>query len=192
VLRRVRNCQCYYCPPPIIIIIIISALWPRYALHRVSSSRRCGHCRRRPRRFVSGSSVQRVAVRGMSGGRRRRSLFVPGSVRADREAGLRRRPTNLRQSLSRAAARLPRATHDQCSISRHVRSVPPAGCRISLYIKRGKVSVNENGVIMRTGAASAVGARRHNENDVTMTIAGLWRYGDWRHVVTGCAALVPL
>jgi len=32
---------------------------------------------------------------------------------------------------------------------------------------------------MRTGAASAVGARRHNEDDVTMTIAGFWRYGDW-------------
>jgi len=43
---------------------------------------------------------------------------------------------------------------------------------------------------MRTGAASAVGARRHNENDVTMTIAGLWRYGDWRHVATGCTPLV--
>jgi len=28
---------------------------------------------------------------------------------------------------------------------------------------------------MRTGAASAVDARCHNENDVTMTIAGLWR-----------------
>jgi len=55
---------------------------------------------------------------------------------------------------------------------------------------------------MRTGAASAVGAvgctaqgvimamglqplRHHNENDVTMTIAGLWRYGDWRHVAMG-------
>jgi len=24
-----------------------------------------------------------------------------------------------------------------------------------------------------------------------MTIAGLWRYGDWRHVATGCTALVP-
>ena len=23
-----------------------------------------------------------------------------------------------------------------------------------------------------------------------MTIAGLWRYGDWRHVATGCNALV--
>jgi len=23
-----------------------------------------------------------------------------------------------------------------------------------------------------------------------MTIAGLWRYGDWRHVTTGCTALV--
>jgi len=43
---------------------------------------------------------------------------------------------------------------------------------------------------MRTGVASAVGARRHNENDVTMTIAGLWRYGDWRHVATGCTTLV--
>jgi len=43
--------------------------------------------------------------------------------------------------------------------------------------------------VMRTGAtsaASAVGVRRHNENDVTMTTAGLWRYGNWRHVATGC------
>ena len=30
----------------------------------------------------------------------------------------------------------------------------------------------------------------HNENDVTMIIAGLWRYGDWRHVATGCNVLV--
>ena len=29
---------------------------------------------------------------------------------------------------------------------------------------------------------------RHNENDVI--IAGLWRYGNWRHVATGCNALV--
>jgi len=43
---------------------------------------------------------------------------------------------------------------------------------------------------MRTGAASAVGARRYHENDVTVTIAGLWRYGDWLHVATGCTALV--
>ena len=52
---------------------------------------------------------------------------------------------------------------------------------------------NENDAITRTGAASAanaVGARRHNENDVTMTIAGLRRYGDWRHVATGCTAQV--
>jgi len=49
---------------------------------------------------------------------------------------------------------------------------------------------NENDVIMRTGAASAVSARRHNENNVTMTTAGLWRYGDWRHVATGCTAAV--
>ena len=33
-------------------------------------------------------------------------------------------------------------------------------------------------------------AIRHNENDVTMTIAGLWRHGDWRHMATGCTALV--
>jgi len=37
---------------------------------------------------------------------------------------------------------------------------------------------------------------RHNENDVTMIIAGLVadgtgrKYGDWRHVATGCNALV--
>ena len=42
-----------------------------------------------------------------------------------------------------------------------------------------------NDVIMRTGAASAVGARSHNENDITMTIAGLWiAIGDvWPRVV---------
>ena len=45
---------------------------------------------------------------------------------------------------------------------------------------------------MRTGAASAVGARCYNDDDVTMTIAGLWRYGDWRHVATGCTALVQI
>jgi len=69
----------------------------------------------------------------------------------------------------------------------------------SLYIKCGKVSVrnggrgqlssewchNEDDVIMRTGAATAVGTRHHNENDVTMTAAGLWR-----HVATGCTALI--
>jgi len=37
---------------------------------------------------------------------------------------------------------------------------------------------------------------RHNENDVIMIIAGLVadgtgrRYGDWRHVATGCNAVV--
>jgi len=47
---------------------------------------------------------------------------------------------------------------------------------------------------MRTGAASAVDARR--ANDVIMindnSLAGLWRYGDWRHVATGCNALVDV
>jgi len=42
---------------------------------------------------------------------------------------------------------------------------------------------------MTMGAASIVDARHHNENDVTMTIAGVWKYGDWRHVATGCIAL---
>jgi len=46
---------------------------------------------------------------------------------------------------------------------------------------------------MRTGAASAVGARCHNENDVIMTIADLWRYGDViGYMATGCTALVLL
>jgi len=44
-----------------------------------------------------------------------------------------------------------------------------------------------NDVIMTMGAASA---RRHNENDITVTIAGLRRYGSWRHCATGCSALV--
>ena len=81
-----------------------------------------------------------------------------------------------------------------------------------LYIKRGKMSVtyihndghgqlrnewrhNENDVIMRTGAASAVCEThewRHNENDIIMTIAGLWRRGDWWHVAMDCITLVIL
>ena len=61
--------------------------------------------------------------------------------------------------------------------------------RMTSYLERGLRSHNENDVILRTETASAVGARRLNENDVTMIIAGLWRYGDWRHVATGCTAL---
>ena len=61
---------------------------------------------------------------------------------------------------------------------------------VRTYVRNGVASSVANDVIVRMGAASAVGARRHNENDVTMTIAGLWRYGDWQHVVTGCTALV--
>jgi len=52
----------------------------------------------------------------------------------------------------------------------------------------GVASSVANDVIMRTGAASGVGAT--HANDVIMIIAGLWRYGDWRHVATGCNALV--
>ena len=62
----------------------------------------------------------------------------------------------------------------------------------------GVASSVANDVIMRTAGLGAgcqrrrrePHERRHNENDVTMTIAGLWRYGDWRHVATGCNAQV--
>ena len=37
-----------------------------------------------------------------------------------------------------------------------------------------------------------VGVASSVANDVTVTIAGLWRYGDWRHVATGCTAVVNL
>jgi len=44
---------------------------------------------------------------------------------------------------------------------------------------------------VRNGGHGQISSKwRHNENDVAMTIAGLWRYGDWRHVATGCTALV--
>jgi len=55
----------------------------------------------------------------------------------------------------------------------------------SLYIKRGKVRMYVR-TSVTVGMASSVA------NDVTMTIAGLWRYGDWRYVATGCTALVRL
>jgi len=55
-------------------------------------------------------------------------------------------------------------------------------------VRLGVASSGANDVIMSTGAASTVGARHHIENDVVMIIAGLWRYGDWRHVATGCGA----
>jgi len=51
----------------------------------------------------------------------------------------------------------------------------------------GMASSVLNDVIMRTGTARDI---IMSENDVTMTIAGLWRYGDWRHVATGCTSLV--
>jgi len=60
--------------------------------------------------------------------------------------------------------------------------------RLSLTV--GEASSVVNDVTMRTGAASKVRTRRHNENDVTMTIVGLWRYGNWRHVATGSTSLV--
>jgi len=56
--------------------------------------------------------------------------------------------------------------------------------RYCTSVTLGVASSVANGVIMRTGAASAV------ENDIMMIIPGIWRYGDWRHVATGCNALV--
>jgi len=45
--------------------------------------------------------------------------------------------------------------------------------------------------VRRNGGRGQISSeRRHNENDVTMIIAGLWRYGDWRHVATGYTAVV--
>jgi len=51
---------------------------------------------------------------------------------------------------------------------------------VSMSAMVGVASSVANDVIMRTGAASAASVRRHNENDVAMTVAGLWRYDDWR------------
>jgi len=58
---------------------------------------------------------------------------------------------------------------------------------VSLYIKRGKVSVTLYVGLYNAGRGA---------NDVIMRIAGFVadgtgrRYGDWRHVATGCNALV--
>jgi len=63
----------------------------------------------------------------------------------------------------------------------------------------GVASSISNDVIMRIAGlvAGCEGRRReprewhHNENDVTV-ITAVRRYGDWRHVATGCNALVLL
>ena len=57
------------------------------------------------------------------------------------------------------------------------------------------VSTSKNRLNVRTfvrnaGRGQLSSERRHNENDVVMIIAGLRRYGDWRHVATNCNALV--
>jgi len=42
---------------------------------------------------------------------------------------------------------------------------------------------------------SAVGTMRecrHNDNDVIMIIAGLWRYGDWQHVAMDCNTVLVI
>jgi len=47
----------------------------------------------------------------------------------------------------------------------------------SLYIKCSKVSV----MYVHNGGRGQLSSEwRHNENDMAMTIAGLWRYGDWQ------------
>ena len=44
--------------------------------------------------------------------------------------------------------------------------------------------------VVRNGGRGQLSSEwRHNENDVTVIIAGR-RYGDWRHAATGCSALV--
>jgi len=54
---------------------------------------------------------------------------------------------------------------------------------VHLPIMVGVASSVANDVIMRMGTASVVGARR--ANDVIMTTARLWRYGDmWPWVTT--------
>jgi len=53
------------------------------------------------------------------------------------------------------------------------------------YIKRGRCPYVRN-----VRSSVTLGVTSSLANDVTMTIAGLWRYGDWRHVATGCADLV--
>ena len=83
-------------------------------------------------------------------------------------------------------------------------------CRHNLYILHavrcpyvrtsvtlGVASRVVNDVIMRiAGLVAGCERRRHNENDVMTIIIGLVadgtgrRYGDWRHVATGCNGLV--
>jgi len=65
-------------------------------------------------------------------------------------------------------------------------------------VTSGVASSVANDVIMRIASLVAGCKRRrrerrkwcHNENDVTVITAGLWRYGDWRHVATDCNALI--
>ena len=56
---------------------------------------------------------------------------------------------------------------------------------MSLYIRRA-VTWPYVRTSVTLGVASSA------ENDVTMRIAGLWKYGDWRHVATGCTAVVDI
>ena len=56
-----------------------------------------------------------------------------------------------------------------------------------MYIKCGKVSVRT--YIHHAGRRQLSSEWRHNENDIIMTIAGLWRYGEWRHAAMGCNVL---
>jgi len=96
---------------------------------------------------------------------------------------------------------------------------------VSLYIKRGKVSVRTyirpyvrtlvhtyvRSYVHNAGRGQLSSEWRHNKNswlsrrlrygtgrmnDIIMRMtsqwADLWRYGDWRHVATGCDALVSL
>jgi len=72
----------------------------------------------------------------------------------------------------------------------------PSLCDATHRIFRPTKAVRSQGVrSVRTsvtlGVASSVAndVMIHDENDVIMIIAGLWRYVDWRHVATGCSDL---
>jgi len=63
----------------------------------------------------------------------------------------------------------------------------------SLYIKCGKVSIRTKCTFVHNAGRGQLSSEwRDNENDVTMTTAGLQTYGKCQHVTTGCKALLWL
>jgi len=90
-----------------------------------------------------------------------------------------------------------------CQIQPHRykdKGIGPQKLKIFMYKICGKVSVRSsvtmgvassvaNDVIMLNGGCERhrcdTREWHHNENDIIMIIASLWRYGDWRHVAMG-------